>query len=217
MENNSPSRSFFSNSASDHPLITSGHVITSSNLSIPWIGSIGSARRPGSAVTSPGSAGSPPGDQAEMTRRKLKRILHLRSPLSSVESRNSHRVVGSTTKVVPPMKVGTKEDDVLVMDAVPIQFSRGMEEQRGSRLMKPHKSEEDKRAQGSRVSHISPPATSTASPWSKEKILKKEEAVPGRRDFVWPPTMEEECIITKVLYRPSDRKRLPVFVQICPT
>lgn len=56
-----------------------------------------------------------------MARRKLKCILHLRSPLSSVESQNSHRVVGSTAKVVPPMKVGTKEDDVLVMDAVPIQ------------------------------------------------------------------------------------------------
>jgi hypothetical protein len=121
MENNSPSRSFFGSSASDHPLITSSHVITSNNLSIPWIGSIGSTRRASSAVTSPGSAGSPPGDQAEMARRKLKRILHLRSPLSSIENLNSHRVVGPTSKVVPPMKAGTKEDDVLVMDAVAIQ------------------------------------------------------------------------------------------------
>jgi hypothetical protein len=121
MENNSPSRSFFGCSAFDHPLITSSYIITSNNLSIPWIGSVGSTRLARSAVTSPGSAGSPPGDQAEMARRKLKRILHLRSPLSSIENLNPHRVVGPTSKVVPPMNVGTKEDDVLVMDAVPIQ------------------------------------------------------------------------------------------------
>jgi hypothetical protein len=61
--------------------------------------------------------------------------------------------------------------------------------------------------QVAKLGFISPP---------KEKTLEKKEAVPAKGDFVWPPTREQEAIITKVLYAPSNKKRLPVFVSICP-
>jgi hypothetical protein len=54
------------------------------------------------------------------------------------------------------------------------------------------------------------------SPLLKEKTLETKEAAPEKREFIWPPAQEEEAIITKVLYAPSNKKRLPVFVSICP-
>ncbi|XP_020104341.1 mRNA decay activator protein ZFP36-like [Ananas comosus] len=39
---------------------------------------------------------------------------------------------------------------------------------------------------------------------------------PPDSTFAWPPSEEEDTYITRVLYGPSSRRRLPVFADICP-
>ncbi|XP_008811573.1 zinc finger CCCH domain-containing protein 9-like [Phoenix dactylifera] len=68
-----------------------------------------------------------------------------------------------------------------------------------------------------------------AAPAAKATIMRAEvgstavaaPTVSPRRSlsepsFIWPPTQEEEAYINQVLYGPSQRRRLPVFCEICP-
>ncbi|XP_039123355.1 uncharacterized protein LOC120259970 [Dioscorea cayenensis subsp. rotundata] len=98
------------------------------------------------------------------------------------------------------------------------QFAHGKEELRGARSVKP-KTEGSKHAQataGSKGRYIPPPIAAALALAAKASTTP---TVPPREppSFVWPPTEEEEAVINRVLYGSSQKRRLPVFLEICPS
>lgn len=41
-------------------------------------------------------------------------------------------------------------------------------------------------------------------------------APPAQKEFAWPPSVDQDACFTRVLYRSYNKKRLPVFKEICP-
>ncbi|KAJ0988575.1 hypothetical protein J5N97_006931 [Dioscorea zingiberensis] len=64
---------------------------------------------------------------------------------------------------------------------------------------------------------ISKASTNTTTTAAEDETPTIPTPPPEPPSLVWPPTGEEEEIIKRVLYGTSQRRRLPVFLEICPS
>ena len=55
----------------------------------------------------------------------------------------------------------------------------------------------------------------TANPTAPTAAPAIAAAPPVQKEFVWPPTAEQDAYFTQYLYISYNKKRLPIFKEIC--